>query len=282
MTASKTASGTTATVTVTSTRFNAQFSLLDLTAKYLKDNYLTGFVFTGANGDELPPAFFEEKIAMAISKLEDITHIDILERTVCGEKHDYIVTDYLSFAFMQLNRVPAQSVSEVRAVYPTGQIVQVYPSEWVRLQVEHSQFHLVPTSGTLANVMMGAGAGAGYLTFIFGATSYLPQLWEIDYKSGFAENAVPREIVSVICKLASIDILLLMSDLIGPLGIASSSLGIDGMSQSISRQLPAFKARIDQYRMDLGLPGPGSDGKYGSGEIGQIRRTYLGMVMTSV
>lgn len=282
MTASKTSSGSTATIKTTSNRFNPLFSLNDLTAKYLKDNFLTGFRFTGSDGQELPATFFEEKLANAIAKLEDITHVDVLERTVCGEKHDYLVTDYLNYAFMQLFRVPAQSVSEVRAVYPTGQTVQIYPQEWVRLMVEHSQFHLVPTSGTLANVLMGAGAGAGYLTFMFGASSFLPQLWEVDYKSGFAADSVPREIINCICKLAAIEILTLMSDLIGPLGIASSSLALDGMSQSISRQLPAFKARIDQYRLDLGLPGPGSEGKYNTGELGQIRRTYLGIVATSV
>jgi hypothetical protein len=282
LTASKIASGTTAVVKTVSNRFNPQFSLADLTAKYLKDNYLTGFTFTGSDGQELPPAFYEDKIANAISKLEDITHIDVLQREVCGEKHDYFTTDYLNYAFMQLFRVPALSVREVRAVYPTGQVIQIFPQEWVRLFVEHGQFHLVPTSGSLAQVMLGGGNG--YLPFIFGGLSYLPQLWEVDYSSGFAENAVPREIVSVICKLAAIEILTLMSDLVGPIGIASSSLGIDGMSQSISRQLPAFKARTDSYKVDLGIPGVGLgvDPKYNTGEIGQIRRTYLGLVMASV
>lgn len=272
----------TATIKQTTSRFQSLFSLNDLTAKYLKENYLTGFTFTGSDNQELPPSFFEEKLANAIARLEDITHIDVLQREICGEKHDYITTDYLNYAFMQLYRVPAQSVSEVRAVYPTGQTIQVFPQEWVRLYVEHSQFHLVPTSGSLAQVLLGGGNG--YLPFIFAGLSYLPQLWEVDYVSGFATDAIPRDIVSAICKLASIEVLQIMSDLLGPLGIASSSLGIDGMSQSISRQLPAFKARIDAYKVDLGIPGPGLgvDPKYNTGEIGQIRRTYLGIVMASV
>lgn len=282
MTASKVASGTTASIKTTVTRFNPLFSLNDLTAKYLKENYLTGFTFTGADNQELSPAFFEEKIANAIVRFEEITHIDVLQREVCGEKHDYITTDYLNYAFMQLYRIPAQSVSEVRAVYPTGQTIQVFPQEWVRLYVEHSQFHLVPTSGSLAQVLLGGGNG--YLPFIFAGLSYLPQLWEVDYISGFAPDAIPRDIVSVICKLAAIEVLQVMSDLIGPLGIASSSLGIDGMSQSVSRQLPAFKARIDAYKVDLGIPGPGLgvEPKYNTGEIGQLRRTYIGLVMASV
>lgn len=257
-------------------------SLDDLTPKYLKDNYLTGFSFQGSDGQELPPKFFDDKLADAIVKLENITNIDVLERSITGEKHDYVTTDYLNYAFMQLFRIPCQSVSQVRAVYPTGQVIQVFPSEWVRLYVEHSQFHLVPTSGSLAQVLLGGGNG--YMPFIFAGLSYLPNLWEVDYVSGFRVDAIPREIASAICKLAAIEVLTIVSDLVGPLGIASSSLGIDGMSQSVARQLPAFKARIDQYRVDLGIPGPalGVDPKYSTGELGQIRRTYMGMVAVSL
>lgn len=257
-------------------------SLNDLTAKYLKENYLTGFTFAGTDGQELPPQFFIDKLANAIAKFEDITNIDVLQREITGEKHDYWTTDYLNYAFLQLFRVPAQSVSQVRAVYPTGQVIQVFPEEWVRLVTEHSQIHLVPTSGSLAQVMLGGGNG--YLPFIFAGLSYLPGLWEVDYVSGFAPDAIPRGIASALCKMAAIEVLTIMSDLVGPLGVASSSLGLDGMSQSIARQLPAFKARIDSYKVDLGLPGTalGVDPKYNTGEIGQLRRAYFGIAMASV
>lgn len=280
MSASSISATATATVKQTPSRFSVLFSLDDLTAQYLKDNYLTGFTFKDRCEQPLPDLFFEDKIANAIARLEDITHIDILQREVTGEVHDYMVTDYLNYAFMQLYRIPAQSVSQVRAVYPTGTTVQVFPQEWVRLTVEHSQFHLVPTAGTLAQVLMGSGAG--YLPFIFAGVGSMPSLWEVDYVSGFKPDAIPRDIISTICKLAAIEVLTLMSNLIGPLGIASQSLGIDGMSQSTSRQLPAFKAQIDAYKLDLGLPGPGSDGKFSTGEIGQLRRTYIGMVVASL
>ncbi len=255
-------------------------SLDDLTGKYLLDNYLTGFNFTGNDGQELPPAWYENKISDAIVKLENYTSIDILQREITSEKHDYHTSDYLNYAFLRLFRTPAQSVSQVRAVYPTGQVIQVFPSDWIRLNVEGGQFHLVPTSGSLAQVMLGGGNG--YLPFIFAGLSYLPNLWEVDYVSGFGVDSIPREVVGAICKLASIEVLTLMSDLVGPLGVASTSMGIDGMSQSIARQLPAFKARIDQYKVDLGLPGPALSVDPKDGEIAQLRRTYIGMVLASL
>lgn len=266
----------------TLSRFNSVMSFDDLTGKYLLDNYLTGFRFAGADGQELPPRWYDDKLAGAIVKLEAFTTMDILQREVTGEKHDYDTNDYLNYAFTKLFRLPAQSVQQVRAVYPTGQVIQVFPPDWVRLMKESGQIHLVPTSGSLAQVMLGGGNG--YLPFIFAGLSYLPQLWEVDYVSGFPVDELPRDVAGVICKLAAVDILVLMSDLVGPLGIASSSLGLDGMSQSIARQLPAFKARIDQYRAELGLPGPGLgiDPTYRTGEIGQLRRNYVGMVLASM
>ena len=272
----------TAITKATPTRFGPLMSLDDLTAKYLKENYLTGFNFVGNDGQELAPSFFEEKLAFAIAKFEDITNIDVLQRELTAEVHDYYTEDYLNYAFIQLFRIPCQSVQQVTANYPTGQTIQVFPSEWVRLTVEHSQIHLVPTSGSLAQVMLGGGNG--YLPFIFAGLSYLPGLWQVDYVSGFSPDAIPRSIISAVCKIATIEILQTLSDLVGPLGVASSSLGLDGMSQSIARQLPAFKARIDAYKVDLGMPGPGLgvDPKYNGGELGQLRRTYFGIAMASV
>jgi hypothetical protein len=266
----------------TTSRFAAFMSIDDLTEKYLKDNFLTGFNFTGNDGQELPPEWYEGKIADGIAKLEEITGITVLQRELVGEKHDYHTNDYLNYAYVQLFKIPCQSVQQVRAVYPTGQTIQVFPSEWVRLTVEHSQFHLVPTSGSLAQVMLGGGNG--YLPFIFAGLSYLPQLWEVDYVAGFRVDAIPRVIITAVCKLACIEIFTIFSDLVGPLGVASSSLGIDGMSQSIARQLPAFKARIDRYLVDLGLPGPGLgvDPKYDGGELAQLRRNYVGLVAASL
>jgi len=116
----------TASVRQTSSRFSALMSLDDLDGEYLLDNYLTGFRFEGADGQELSPIFYDEKIANAIAKLEEITGIDVLERDVVSEKHDYHTTDYMNYAYVQLFRIPCQSVSEVRAVYPTGQTIQVF------------------------------------------------------------------------------------------------------------------------------------------------------------
>ena len=98
----------TASVRQTPSRFSSLLSLDDLTARYLKECYLTGFSFAGSDGQELPASFFEDKIADAIAKIEGITNVDVLQREVTSERHDYYVEDYMNYAFLKLFRTPAQ------------------------------------------------------------------------------------------------------------------------------------------------------------------------------
>jgi len=262
---------------VTHSRFSTTIPLDHLTPKYLKDNYHPGIKLTGSDNQELSDDWYNEQIANAIDKVESFTNVDILERSVKSEKHDYAVTDYTRYGFLQLYRVPSRSVQEVRAVYPTGNNIQIFPPEWIRLNQMHSQINLVPTAGSLSQVIIGQGAD--FIPLIFAKLSYLPHLWEVDYVSGFDPEAIPRLVIESICKYAIMDIFTTMSDTIYPLGIGSQSLSIDGLSQSRSFSMPAFKARVDRYTADLGLPGTPSEK---SGLINQIRSNYLGINLASL
>lgn len=264
-------------VTVTSSRFKPDMALADLTAQYLKDNYLTGLKLLIANDQELSDEWYETKLGEAIAKVEELTNVDILQRRIRGEKHDYHAHDYVQYGFLQLFRLPCLSVQEVRAEYPTGNSIQVFPSEWVRLEKAHAQVNLVPTAGSLSQVLIGQGAG--YLPLIYAQVSKLPSLWSIDYMSGFDEEHIPLMLIETVCKVAVVEIFTIMSDTIYPIGVGSQSLSIDGMSQSRSFQMPAFKARVDQYRQDIGYAGSPTQR---TGLLSQIRNNYLGVNLASL
>lgn len=256
--------------------FSTTVNLADLGAAYLKANYLTGLKICDDNGEEFPDSFFENKLNDAVAQIQELTNVDILKRVNVAETHDYHVTDYLMYAFMQLYRMPALSVSAVRAVYPTGQVVQIFPSEWIRLEKAHSQINLVPTSGSLSNVLIGQGLD--YVLVTFSGVNYLPSLWEVDYISGFEPDAIPRVIADAIGKYAAIEVLRIASELVTPLGQTSQSLSVDGLSQSRSYQLPAFQARINAYIQDL----YGANTPSNPGLLGQIRHNYRGILLASV
>ena len=259
--------------------FSSTVDLTYLTATYLKDMYLIGLTLLGADGQELPDSVFLAHIDQAFGKLEQLTNVDVLSHAYTAETHDYHVSDYMKYGFLQLFHVPVQSVSEVRAVYPAGQTIQTFPTEWIRLNGNHGQIHLVPTSGTLSQVIIGQGAD--YLPLIYSGLGYLPALWEVDYISGIDPTKVPAVIVEAVCKIACIELLQKLSDTITPLGVQSQSLSVDGLSQSKGYMVPAFKGRIDAYKGDLGLSGqPGQDNA--GGLLAQIRRDYLGINLASL
>jgi hypothetical protein len=256
--------------------YSPTLTIDDLTPEYLKANYLVGLTLCGADNQELPSTFFTEQLAIAIGKLEDITNVDFIMRTNLAESHDYHSADYIQYGYMKLYRVPTHSVQEVRMVYPTGTSVVIFPSNWVRVHLESSQLNIIPNAGSLSHIVLGMGGQ--YLPLLQSQNSYVPHLWQVDYKSGFDDAKIPRMIVDAVMKMASMEILTIMSDLVGPIGQSSTSLSVDGLSQSVSRQLPAFKARIDSYAAALGLA-PGSEAR---GLIAQIRATYTGVPMVSM
>lgn len=263
--------------TTVDTRFSPNMPLSQLTPAYLKKHYLTGIKLIGPDKQELDDDWFIEKINDGIAKVEQFTNVDVLKRVIKAERHDYGVNDYMRYGFLQLFHVPSLSVEEIRAVYPTGQTIQTFPSEWLRLNKIHSQVNLVPTAGTLSQVIIGQGTD--YVPLIFARLSYLPHLWEVDYTSGFDPDEIPRLVIEAICKFAIIEMLGVMGDTVYPIGVGSQSLSIDGMSQSRSYAMPAFKARVDRYTLDLGLPGTAA---VKGGIISQIRNNHLGVNLASL
>jgi hypothetical protein len=260
---------------------NTELALADLTPQWLKSNYLKGLTLVEADGSEYPNSFYETHLQNAARKIEKITGVSILEETIIGEAHDYRVGDYVEYAFLQLFKAPVRSVENMRAVYPLGDTIQSFPNEWIRLEAMHGQIHLVPSGGSLSNVIIGQGGD--FLPLIYGGLSYMPNLWEVDYTAGFDPENFPREVAEAIAKLACIDILSIASDLIRPIGINSESVSIDGLSQSQSYMAPAFKQRIDRYVFDLfGIEGKAQDAKTTSGLLRQIHDYHFAFNLASL
>lgn len=260
---------------------NTTIGLAALTPQWLKSNYLVGFRLTDETGKELPDSFYETHMQNAVRKLEKITDVSVLEATIVSERHDYRLTDYTTFSFISLFHSPLRSVSEVRAVYPVGSVIQTFPVEWLQLERLHGQVHIVPTKGPLASMIIGAGGD--FLPLIYGGLTYLPNLFEVDYVAGMDPLDLPREVVEAIAKLAAVDILVHASNMARPLGVGSESVSLDGLSQSQSYTVPAFQAQILQYMRDL----YGPDGNPGAirsttGLLRMIHDTYVGTNLASL
>src|SRR6185369_13911889 len=90
----------------------------------------------------------------------------------------------------------------------------------------------------------GSTGGAFFLS-ILGNRQWIPAYWKITYTSGFKDGMVPRVINELISTIAAMEILSQLAATYAR--VQSHSLGIDGLSQSVSTPGPAvFQVRIQE------------------------------------
>lgn len=219
----------------------------------LKTNYLFGLDLTDDDGNEYPESLYEFFIQSAISWLEHRLDIPIAPKTLVDEKHDYFREDYNKYIWMKLKESPVISVEEVRLVLPGEQVIQTFESDWIHIQKESGQLQLVPGTGTAGSILLGA-SGA-YIPVIYGNNRFIPDAFRVDYTAGFEPGQVPPLLLDVIGKKASFGPLNIAGDLLGGAGIASQSIGIDGLSQSFNTTSSAtnagYGARLLQYSKEI-------------------------------
>lgn len=223
-----------------------------LTVPELKNRYLFGVNTTNDAGEELPDATYQHYIIAAIRAFEHELDIPILP-TSFVEKHDYYRADYNAFNFIKLDYRPVISVEEFRVQYPSGQNVVIFPPEWLRVHRAEGQIQIVPTAGTLSEILVGQGGS--FLPAIYNGMDYLPDLFEVSYTAGFEDRKIPRNLVDVIGKYASMGPFNIFGDLVAGAGIASVSLSLDGLSQSVGTTSSAtnagYGARLIQYSKEI-------------------------------
>lgn len=239
-----------------------------LSVAELQRRYFFGVDLTNDRSEQMGDDVFTHYILAAIRSIETELDIPILPTTF-NETHDYYRNDYEAFCFIQLDNYPVISVDEFRVQYPSGQNVVVFPNEWIRLNAEHGQIQIVPTAGTLSDSLVGRGGA--FLPAIYSGMDFLPQIFQVTYSAGFGKGQVPRDILDCIGMLAACGPLDIFGDMLGGAGIASLSLSLDGLSQSVnttsSPSFTGYGARINDYlkRLKQQLP--------------MLRRYYKGVRM---
>jgi hypothetical protein len=253
-------------------------AVTQLSPAYLQANYMPGLDFVDNDGNPYPDSLYVQHINNAVTTFERETKIHVLRRTITDEAHDYYVEDYQMYAFIQLFQWPVLTVDSIGAVYPTGQTITTFPLEWVKLDNMHGQIQLVPTIGTLSQVILGQGGN--YLPLLYSGLGYLPQLFRVGYTTGFADGNLPTDIVDAIAKLATISLLSVLGATVFPPGVTNISAGIDGLSQGVGimnngQTPPIFSGLITSYRTELyGSPGMGM-----RGQLRLLQDHYRGFMM---
>lgn len=226
---------------------------------FLKENYLFGLDLTDDDGNPFPDQMFIHAIRYATAFLEKKLDLLLVPQDII-ETHDYVVEEYRQFGWFQVDKRPLNKVESVRGVYPhsvdgtdEGRTVIDFPSEMISVPIpESGQIQLIPFTGSITHFMIGKGGS--YLPMIrAGYSKYYPSLFEIKYNAGFKQ--LPSDIQHCVCLYASLNILDIAGDLIVGAGIASKSIGIGGLSQTINTTSSAtnagYGARILSYQKQI-------------------------------
>jgi hypothetical protein len=187
-----------------------------------------------------------DMIVRAVSLVEVEGNFDIMP-VKYREKTGFDRNAFDSFGYMELKRRPVASVDRL-SVTPSNQVdVYVVPQDWVEASgFQRGQVNIVPLTIAFTNggfIPSQSAGGAAFLS-ILGAKGWIPAYWQIEYTTGFPDGALPRDLNELIGVVAAIETLSLLATTDADAN--SRSIGIDGMSQSVSSAGPQkYQARIE-------------------------------------
>lgn len=199
----------------------------------IKNDYLFGIDLSDASGNPLPDSLLAHYINSAVAYFETLLDINIADLKCSDERHDYLRDDYQNWGFIQLDHNPVKSVKAVTLMYGTEPSVNI-PIDWVQTNKLTGQITLFPSSGSANSLIIGQ---TGLLFGFQSQWDWSPMMWSVDYEAGIDESdpSLPLELLKeAVSKRAACGILNVWGDLIIGAGIASQSVSIDGVSQSIS------------------------------------------------
>lgn len=224
-----------------------------LTATQLKQRYLFGLPLFSQIKDpitgktqQITDPIINDIIQGCVSQIETEFKIDIMP-IKRRQKFPFDRFEYDSWGFFKLPHTPVSCIDRLSITPANGLDVYQIPNDWIETAyLINGQVNIIPIGiGSVYQGLISSTPvnGAWFLSALQ-FTNWLPAYWQFDYTTGYPNGQVPRVINEMIGCLAAIEIL-------GMLGTTyakatSYSLGIDGMSQSISGPGPnLFQVRIE-------------------------------------
>jgi hypothetical protein len=198
-------------------------------------------------GQTVDDQTISDYIAQSISEIEHTLDLYITP-VQFAERQDYSrEMQFWSFGYTKMNHSPILNVNKYQLTFNNGigipgslPLVDV-PLEFVHVQPQEGTVQLVPAQGvTISGFIVSIYSGLGYHAFNSQAITNWPGALYIEYTAGFEKDKVPALLVSLIENLAAYKFLSSMGPVLFPYN--STSIGIDGTSQSVGTLGPNFLA----------------------------------------
>jgi hypothetical protein len=223
--------------------------------------YLFGIDFKDEFGNSYSQDAKEYHILNAQESLEDMLGIK-LKRQVIQEKFDYNHVDFRNWAYLRTT-YPVECAMALDGFVGGSRQIS-YPQSWLSTRQTNDKdigyfrkINIVPGGSSVVDFTQQAAYSSQLPIWGYG-NGTIPNYFTVSYVTGMTQ--VPRDIFDAVGKLAAIDAMNVLGDIAIGAGIASQSLSIDGLSQSVnttqSAENNALSARVRQYakEMEKGLP----------------------------
>lgn len=257
---------------VLKTSYKKDISLL-ISPQDFKNKYLFG-IELNRYGNEVNDEVLINALKSAQEWIEEFLQLKLIHQVYWEDKH-FWSEDWKAWGYIP-TQFPVRCALEVSGWLGTIRQTK-YPREWLSVkgsidnQYLHRMIYMVPNVNSTYNqvkVFQGILPNINYM-----ANRQIPNYWRVVYSTGFDIDKIPATILDVIGKIATMNILGIISDGLMPFpGVASTSISLDGLSQNLSSvansQSGIFGARLKQYADELG----GKDGK--SGALKRLYDTY--------
>lgn len=230
-----------------------------LTPRDLRDLYFHGIDTVAKDGTVLQEHVYDAFIASAQLEVEKYLGIKLVKQVV-KENHHYHGSDWQNWGLIQTS-LPVNEVASLAGYYGKQKNIEV-PIEWLQSKkssddLYHRSVWLVPNG--VGNMQSSSSFSGTIMPFNnISYNSSVPNFWELTYVTGFEK--IPMDLYNMIGMLASVNIFNILGDLVLGVGIASQSIGLDGLSQSIvsssSAENSSYGSRITTYwkQMQITMP----------------------------
>lgn len=235
----------------------------------LEARYFHGIALQDPAGNPIQEETMEFYIRAAQAEFEGYLNLK-LNKQVIEETGSYYRGDYAQHGHLEVS-YPVNKAFSLTGFMGKIEAIK-FPEGWLSIAKSNDDFaanrtiNIVPTSNETPQhsatvAYSGLSANLHYL-----GNKSIPNYWTATYCTSF--NRIPEDIVDAVGKLASLNLFHVLGDILIGAGIASSSIGIDGLSQSISTTSSAtsagFGSRVHAYLAELKRALPMLKAKYDS------------------
>lgn len=193
--------------------------------------------------ENIPDETIQFYLNSAISEIEHSLDIYITP-VKFSERQDYEREKFVwSFGYFKTRHFPILTVTKFQLTFNNGRyqtppLVDI-PLEFVWVQPQEGTVQLVPAQGvTISGLIMSVYSGLGFHAFNNQAITNWPGAILVEYVAGFEPNKVPALLASLIENMAARKLLSSLGPVLFPYN--STSIGIDGVSQSVGTMGPGF------------------------------------------